>query len=153
VAYPRILLRTGLVVIVTIILSFIVTRVWNARVQGEKSLLHEESRLIESVDGASLYQAYCASCHGTDGKGGGPAAVVLTTKVPDLTRLAEVNGGNFPSDRVREIISGDQPGIPAHGSREMPIWGPIFKRIAWDQDLHRLCIYNLTKYLESLQHK
>ena len=152
-AYQRILLRTGLIVIATIFLSIIVTRVWNARVQGEKSLLQEESRLIESLDGASLFQAYCASCHGTDGKGSGPAAVVLMIKVPDLTRLAEVNGGTFPSDRVQAIISGDRPGTPAHGSREMPIWGPIFKRIAWDQDLHRLCIYNLTKYLVSLQRK
>jgi hypothetical protein len=153
VAYQRILLRTSLIVIATIFLSIIVTRVWNARVQGEKSLLQEENRLIESLDGASLFQAYCASCHGTDGKGSGPAAAVLIIKVPDLTRLAEVNGGTFPSDRVQEIISGDQPGTPAHGSREMPIWGPIFKRIAWDQDIHRLCIYNLTRYLESLQRK
>ena len=152
-AYQRMLLRTGLAVIAAIILSIIVTRVWNGRVQGEKRRLQEESRLIESLGGAPLFQACCASCHGTDGKGSGLAAVVLTTKVPDLTRLAEVNGGTFPYDRVQRIISGDQPGTPAHGSREMPLWGPIFKRIAWDQDLHRLCIYNLTKYVESLQRK
>ena len=150
-AYQKMLLRTGLVVIATIIVSFMVTRVWNARAQRENSLLQRESRLIESLDGASLFQAYCASCHGPNGKGSGPAAGVLTVEVPDLTRLAEVNGGSFPADRVRAIISGDQPGTPAHGSREMPIWGPIFKRIAWDQDLYRLCIYNLTKHLESLQ--
>ena len=111
-AYQRMLLRTGLVVIATILLSIVVTRVWNGRVQGEKSLLQEESRLIESLDGASLFQSYRASCHGTDRKGSGPAAVILTTKVPDLTRLAEVNGGTLASDRVQKITSGDQPEHP-----------------------------------------
>ena len=56
-AYQRMLLRTGLVVIATIIVSFMVTRVWNARAQRENSLLQRESRLIESLDGASLFQA------------------------------------------------------------------------------------------------
>jgi len=113
----------------------------------------EEVRLIESLEGPALFQAYCASCHGKDGKGGGPAASALKTTVPDLTRISQKSGGKFPSGRVQRIIAGDEPGIAAHGSREMPVWGPIFKRIAWDQDLGRLSIYNLTKYLESLQQK
>jgi hypothetical protein len=70
----------------------------------------------------------------------------------EQTRIAQRSGGKFPSDRVQKIIAGDDA-ISAHGSRTMPIWGPIFSQIAWDQDLGKVRIYNLTKYLESLQQK
>ena len=112
----------------------------------------DETRLIQSLNGAALYQAYCAPCHGKDGKGNGPAAVSLKNKPPDLTHITQRSGGKFPSDRVQKIIAGED-GVPAHGSRTMPIWGPIFAQIAWDQDLGKVRIYNLAKYLESLQQK
>jgi hypothetical protein len=35
----------------------------------------------------------------------------------------------------------------------MPVWGPIFSQVAWDQDLGRMRVYNLAKYLEALQSK
>jgi hypothetical protein len=50
-------------------------------------------------------------------------------------------------------ISGDAVPSPAHGSREMPIWGPVFSQIEWDQDLGKVRIYNLAKFLETLQRK
>jgi hypothetical protein len=55
--------------------------------------------------------------------------------------------------RVQKIISGEDVGTAAHGVREMPIWGPIFGQIAWDQDLGNVRIYNLAKYIESLQRR
>jgi mono/diheme cytochrome c family protein len=113
----------------------------------------EERHLIRSLEGEALFAAYCAVCHGIDGKGGGPAASALKKAVPDLTRISQRNAGNFPSVRVQTIISGEEIATPAHGSREMPIWGPIFGQIAWDQDLGKVRIYNLAKYLESLQQK
>jgi len=112
----------------------------------------QEARLIESLRGADLFQAYCASCHGPDGKGGGPTAMALKVAVPDLTLIRQRGGGSFPTARIEKILSGET-GIAAHGSREMPVWGPIFQRIAWDQDLGRVRIHNLTKYLESLQQR
>jgi mono/diheme cytochrome c family protein len=151
--------RAWLTVALGVIIAVVLVIILQGRRAGVKSVDNvdkrtpEEVRLIESLEGPALFQAYCASCHGKDGKGGGPAASALKATVPDLTRIGQESGGKFPSDRVERIISGDEPGIPAHGSREMPIWGPIFKQIAWDQDLGRLCIYNLTKYLESLQQK
>jgi mono/diheme cytochrome c family protein len=67
----------------------------------------------------------CAVCHGPQGKGDGPMAQVLTVKPADLTRIAERNGGVFPDERVFRTISGlDIP--PAHGTREMPVWGDLF---------------------------
>lgn len=103
--------------------------------------------------GDKLFRAYCASCHGVDAKGGGPAASSLKKLVPDLTRISQRNGGKFPLDRIQTTISGEDLGTSAHGSRAMPVWGPIFSQIAWDQDLGRVRVYNLAKYLESLQRR
>jgi hypothetical protein len=77
----------------------------------------------------------------------------LKVAPPDLTRIAERNGGPFPMERVQKIISGEQPVPAGHGTRQMPVWGPIFSQIAWDQDLGRLRVYNVTKYIEQMQTK
>jgi mono/diheme cytochrome c family protein len=113
----------------------------------------EQQHLIESLNGKALYQAYCATCHGADGTGGGPAATALKKAPPDLTGIAKKNGGKFPSIQIQKIISGESVPTVAHGSREMPVWGPIFGQIAWDQDLGKVRVYNLAEYLESLQKK
>ena len=87
--------------------------------------------LIHSVEGPNLFRAYCAPCHGVAATGTGPAAPALKAKVPDLTLLAKNNRGQFPAAHVREVIMGDKI-VVAHGSREMPIWGPIFHQIESD---------------------
>jgi len=106
--------------------------------------------LIYSLKGPDLYRAYCASCHGLTGKGDGPAAPALKAKVPDLTQLARTYGGALPSARVRKMISGDEV-LLSHGSREMPIWGPIFHQVEEDRDFGAVRIENLLKYVESIQ--
>jgi mono/diheme cytochrome c family protein len=106
--------------------------------------------LIDSVKGPDLFRSYCASCHGLDAKGTGPAARALKVEVPDLTVLTRNNRGQFPTLRVRQMIMGDQV-VAAHGSREMPIWGPIFHQIEEDQDFGNVRLSNLVKYLESMQ--
>lgn len=62
--------------------------------------------LISSVKGPDLFRAYCASCHGLDAKGTGPAARALKAEVPDLTVLTRTNHGQFPTLRVRQMIMG-----------------------------------------------
>jgi mono/diheme cytochrome c family protein len=106
--------------------------------------------LIYSIKGPDLFRAYCASCHGLGGKGDGPAAPALKAKVPDLTVLARNNGGSFPLARVRKAISGDDV-LLSHGSREMPIWGPIFHQVEEDRDFGAVRLENLVKYLGSIQ--
>ena len=106
--------------------------------------------LIRSTKGPDLFRAYCASCHGIDAKGHGPAAVALKRKVPDLTVLAKNNRNQFPEQRVRKVIMGEDV-IAAHGSREMPVWGPIFHQIEEDVDRGNVRLDNLVKYLESIQ--
>ena len=106
--------------------------------------------LIRSVEGTDLYRAYCAPCHGKDGKGNGPVAPALKASVPDLTVIAKNNGGKFPAARVRRIVEG-QGMIASHGSREMPVWGPIFSQVEADVDRGPVRMENLVKYLESIQ--
>ena len=107
-------------------------------------------QLIRSTKGADLFRAYCASCHGTNGQGHGPAAAALRATVPDLTLIARRNGGEFPVERVRRIITGDHV-LASHGSREMPVWGPIFHQVEADIDRGNVRMENLIKYLESIQ--
>ena len=113
----------------------------------------ESARLITSIQGPKLYDAYCAVCHGKDGKGDGPMSKSLKPVTPDLTRIAARNGDKFPLARVQQIISGEVPASKGHGTRDMPVWGPIFSQVAWDQDLGRIRVYNLAKFIESWQVK
>jgi len=113
----------------------------------------EETHLISSLAGYDLYQAYCAVCHGKTAKGDGPMALDLKATPADLTRIAMRNAGRFPRQRVEQILSGEAAVEAGHGTREMPLWGPIFSQIAWDQDLGRVRIDNLAKYLEQIQTK
>ena len=109
-------------------------------------------KLIYSVKGPELYQAYCASCHGADARGKGPASEAFKAHVPDLTMISNSNKGIFPAARVSKIITGEE-NVTAHGSRKMPVWGPIFHQVEVDQDWGYVRVQNLTTYLESIQKK
>lgn len=128
---------------------FATTAATQERPSGQKAY----ENLIYSVKGPDLFRAHCAACHGIDGKGGGPVAPTLKIKPANLTVIAKNNGGIFPEARVRKIISGDDPSLLPHGTREMPIWGPIFHQIEADQDFGNVRLQNLIQYLESIQQK
>lgn len=120
------------------------------RAQEQQESDKQYQQLIRSVEGPDLYRAYCASCHGKDGKGNGPAAPALKATVPDLTIIATSNGGDFPVARMKRIIVGEGM-IASHGSREMPVWGPIFHQVEEDVDRGNVRLENLVAYLESIQ--
>jgi mono/diheme cytochrome c family protein len=105
------------------------------------------------ASGQEMYNHYCAVCHGKDGKGDGPAASALKDPVTDITTLAKRNQGEFPSLRVASVLRG-QATIGAHGTAEMPIWGPLFWRMSGGSGAEvQQRIANLSKYLESMQVK
>jgi mono/diheme cytochrome c family protein len=117
----------------------------------EPSIPAPDPLLVEV--GSDLFATHCASCHGVDARGDGPAALALRTPPTDLTRLAVRNGGVFPESSTAMLIDG-RFDLPAHGSREMPIWGA---RLA-DQipgmatgEVARGQITSLLEYLKSLQ--
>ena len=123
-----------------------------AKPQAPQGLPNEQTPLIGSVEGPDLFQSYCAICHGADAKGSGPMASRLKDKVPDLTSIAKNNKGQFPSQNVRKMIEGEEM-AKSHGTRAMPIWGPIFHQIEYDRDWGNVRLDNLVKYLQSIQQK
>lgn len=117
------------------------------------TIKHVPATYTTPSSGKEMFNAYCASCHGTDAKGDGPAAPALKMPTTNLTTLAAKNGGTFPAAHVAAVIQGDAM-TPAHGSKEMPVWGPIFMSIGGHSKADvQLRIRNLTSYLESLQVK
>jgi mono/diheme cytochrome c family protein len=106
-----------------------------------------------SNSGEGMYNSYCAVCHGTDGKGNGPAASAMKATPTDLTLLAQKAGGKYPSAHVSAVIHG-QAVLPSHGSADMPVWGPLFSSISQGHEAQvQQRIANLVKYIESLQAK
>ena len=103
--------------------------------------------------GKQTYLHYCASCHGVDARGNGPASDILKTPPPDLTTLAKRHEGKFPYEYVSDVLRFGTR-ILSHGSSDMPIWGPIFGSMDnYDEVAVRKRIKDLSDYLASLQQK
>ena len=107
---------------------------------------------VYSVSGSYAYRTYCASCHGTDGRGEGPLAESLRFHPPDLTLIAKRNGGEYPAEQVHRIVNGRKP-LPGHGGPDMPIWGDAFKNAetGFDDAKVQERIRSIVDYLRTLQ--
>jgi mono/diheme cytochrome c family protein len=118
-----------------------------------RDLAQDESQLPANYvpSGATLYRQYCASCHGIDGKGHGPARVALRIPAPDLTTLAKRHGGKFPVEYVASVLQFG-PGVFSHGSAKMPIWGQLFDYY-YNEDSAKRRVQNLIDYLSTLQER
>lgn len=109
-------------------------------------------RLAAASSGPALYKSHCASCHGAGGEGGGPVAQALVMRPSDLRKLSLKNNGKFPVYRVAKMLGGVQE-ITAHGSKQMPVWGPAFRETSpKDQQLAER-VKHLMSFLESIQEK
>ena len=108
-----------------------------------------ETRKAPAAWGKELFETYCATCHGGDGRGRGPAAASLKKSPPDLTLIRRRHGGEFPTRWVIDFIDGET-NVPSHGSRQMPVWGRLFR---WKDGSGgaRAEIGALAAYLESIQ--
>jgi mono/diheme cytochrome c family protein len=106
----------------------------------------------KTPDGAALYIAYCASCHGRSGRGDGPVAEYLKIPPADLTAIASRANGVFPAHQMGRIIDGRQI-VRAHGDAAMPVWGDAFKTLSAEigEAEVRARIDALVKYLEAMQ--
>jgi len=113
-----------------------------------------QTAMASNDRGRKLYLQYCASCHGVDARGNGPVAPNLRKPPPDLTQI-EKKEGKFPGPRIRNVIAGEigTTEISVHGTREMPVWGKVFRVKEVDKSVATLDFYVLTKYVESIQQK
>lgn len=121
--------------------------------EAKKTIKHVPVTATSPTSGQEMYKAYCAVCHGSDGKGNGPAASALKVPATDLTAMAKNNGGQFPEMKVVSIIRGEG-NLAAHGTREMPVWGQLFWTMSHGHEGEvQQRVSNLTKYIESMQAK
>lgn len=103
------------------------------------------------VDGKQMYMNYCAPCHGSDGRGYGPVAATLKTPPTNLTVMSKSNGGKFPAAHLTAVLDFGSE-VPAHGTAEMPVWGPILAKMDQGSRQQRdLRISNLGRYLRQIQ--
>jgi len=119
----------------------------------EKTIQHTTAANTSPASGQEMFVAYCATCHGKDAKGDGPAASALKVAPADLTALTKKYGGKYPTMKVTTVLTG-QANLAAHGNTEMPVWGPIFFRMSQGNESEvQQRIANLNHYIESLQAK
>ena len=106
------------------------------------------------IAGGELFRTYCVACHGPAARGDGPLAANMVRKPPDLSKLAEKNGGQFPSEIVYRAIDGKQP-VRGHGGPDMPVWGDAFMRSrdGGSKETVRETILAIVDYLATLQVK
>lgn len=115
-----------------------------------------ERSAAEGDVGRGTFMRYCASCHGSAGRGDGPVARQLTRPPADLTRIAARRDGKFPDAAIAQYIDG-RTVVPAHGTREMPVWGKRFSEQygsdSTAEEVTRGKIGVLVDYLKSIQRK
>jgi mono/diheme cytochrome c family protein len=145
----------NIVVVVTALFVFTCTVAAQENTQAPpaKVIQHVPVKAVSPASGKDMYMSYCAVCHGTDGKGGGPAASALKVPPTDLTLLSKTNGGKYPTLKVTSNIRGETT-LPAHGSKEMPVWGTLFWSMSsGHQSEVQQRVVNLTRYIETMQAK
>ena len=136
-----------------VLLGLLILLVSAAGAQDKPPAHKVPARRTVAASGKQTYMHYCASCHGADARGDGPAAFMLKTTPPDLTTLAKRHGGKFPYEYVSDVLRFGTR-IRSHGSSDMPIWGPIFGSMDnYDEVAVRKRIKDLSDYLASLQQK
>lgn len=122
--------------------------------QGQTPVVkHVPIKPTNAASGQEMFESYCAVCHGEDARGNGPAASAMKVPPVDLTTLAQKNGGKYPAMHVSSVVRGEAD-LPAHGSKDMPVWGPLFLRLSQGHEAEvQQRIANLNQYIESMQSK
>lgn len=122
---------------------------------GAPSVTHAQEQEVAAA-GKPVYDQYCATCHGREAKGDGPAMNLLTVKPADLTQISKRNNGTFPFWKTYRVVDGRED-IKGHGSRDMPIWGAEFRSQSTSSPMAqtqvRGRILELLYYLQSIQTK
>ena len=83
-------------------------------------------------------------------------ACELKAKPSNLTVITQNTGADFPYLKIRKVIDGSMAtgSLRAHGTKEMPVWGDVFRREGgsyskWTDAQARMM--NIVDYLASIQ--
>lgn len=136
-----------------ILLCTALTAVLGTSRAEQKTDQKHPARQPNSLSGKETFLKYCASCHGEDAKGKGPAAIALKPPPADLTTLARRYDGKFPSGYVGALLKFGR-NLAAHGSDDMPVWGSNFRDLDPIKDpTGQQHLDDVVAYIESLQAK
>ena len=108
--------------------------------------------------GQREFRHACAVCHGLGGKGESVMTTLnlLTVRPADLTQLSKKHQGHFPFWQVYRIIDGREE-VKGHGTRDMPIWGAVFRQPEGGKHVEETGaigrILALVYYIQSIQEK
>lgn len=109
----------------------------------------KNSRAAQAMAGKIIFNEQCAPCHGS--KEVAATVDTLKTKPKDLTMITKSRGLiDFPLAEVARIIDGRLL-VKAHGPREMPVWGEIYKAQGMNDEEIRGRKGELVAYLMSIQ--
>lgn len=116
----------------------------------------ERSDSMLSQAGRKLFETHCVACHGFTGEGNGPVAAALTPKPADLTTILKRHGASYSWGEVAKYIDG-RTELPAHGQRDMPVWGKSLHSESMNAELREEEIQgdlaSLIQYLKTIQKK
>jgi mono/diheme cytochrome c family protein len=141
IRFPTILLGTMLVTTLGIL-----------RAEGEPAQKPPAGQ-AGTASGKETFLKYCASCHGEDGRGNGPAATALKPPPSDLTTLSKRHEGKYPEGYVSALVKFGR-NLAAHGSLDMPVWGSRFKELDPVRDpTGQQHVDEVVAYIRSLQAK
>ena len=124
---------------------------------GNLKVVFVPARATYNLGGAALFEAYCASCHGKDLKGYGPAGRFTPVQPIDLTVCAA--GHTTQRERAMHIVASleDVHSVPASRSMDettidMPDWVGLFRAMSrGSRSEADLRIVNVSNYVASLQ--
>lgn len=131
-----------------VLVGVTVFSLWATAAHAQPQIKREPIKPVAASDAGAMFSSYCSPCHGKTAKGDGPAAAALKKAPADLTKISARNGGKFPDVKVKRYIEGLDE-VPAHGSRDMPVWGGLFR--ALDRDTAQIRVQALSDYLKKIQ--
>ena len=147
----RVAVRAGVLLSALLFSTTMLTMAQQSQTTIKKTPIQRTS----ATSGQEMFNTYCAACHGKDAKGNGPAVAALKVPPPDLTTLSQRHDGKYPTMYVESVLKFGAENFPVHGTKDMPIWGPVLGSISGGTNTPQTNerIYNLNRYIESLQAK
>jgi mono/diheme cytochrome c family protein len=117
-------------------------------VQSAREIERTRIAFIPTVEGAALYAAYCADCHGGAGRGDGRASAFLSPTPADLSGITD-RTGEFDHLAIENRIAAASP----RSGSEMPHWEILLGQTYRNRARELVMLHNLASHVEALQER